>query len=144
MVHVNLMSKQLLQHSVFLLALWHSGVFSSCVCQSFLHMDGRFSTEIRPDSPCPPLATLTHTMEHIHTAPLPATLELVLYQENQSPGVPVNINALIFYQAQVWYEASLHTIQGPILLYYIILDNIWDSENADLSLCELHISKSVD
>ena len=32
-------------------------------------------------------------------------------------------------------------IHGPTLLFSIILDNLWDTENADLSLCEYHISK---
>ena len=33
-------------------------------------------------------------------------------------------------------------IHEPTLLYNIILDNLWDAENADLSLCEHQISKS--
>ena len=98
----------------------------------------------RPPPSPPPLPAL-----HQSPSAIPAYLELTLYQKyHQTQGVPDDIYAYIIHGILSMISNSKTTfgmervcIHEPTMLCSIILDNLWDAENADLSLCEHQISK---
>ena len=87
-----------------------------------------------PSTPTPPTALCHSCLFRFSSLPKVSSVSRSL--DNIYARIIHNILSMI------WYETSLYTLAYYVIqLYSIILDNLWDAENADLSLCEHQISK---
>ena len=117
---------------------------NTCQClNAFPHRDSGGSMEIWYDShlrtrpPPPPPAP---------PSAIPASLELVFYQRCYQSNIYVHIIHDILpmiSNSKTKFGMERVCIQSRLCyLYSIMLDDLWDAGNADLSLCEHQISKS--